>query len=617
MSVFSRWVVISLVPLLFIGCASTPQQPDKTINQTQSLQQQIQKWLQQAEKVQGPERNALLLQAADGYVKLHNLEQAQGIIDAVPATELGGESYVKRALIYSLIADRRGNYLAAKEAITGRNVLAQLNSLSGDTAVAARKQRAKLFNESGDYTKAAKERLMLVGLLAGKPQEDQTANNTALWQLLLELPEAQLFTSAAQAKAADAKAWYELAHLYKGQQYSAQSQLQALNSWMKRYPDHPASKQLPKELQDLKQQLAELPKQIALLMPQSGKLEAPASAIVDGLMAAYYEQQKNGALVPILRFYNTEGQQTLALYQKAVQEGADIVIGPLEKERVSELSQQPQLPVPVLALNTLETAGNAQLYQIGLSVEDEAKQIAAQALREGLRRAVVILPANALGDRNLATFAQTFRQQGGTLYEYRYGANTDFGELTRRALQIDQSENRVKAIAQIIGPVEAQPTARTDIDMIFAVVQPEQARQLKPNLNFYYAANVPLYATSSVFSGEQTAQNTDLNQTRFLTLPWYFNRTDEKTALEAASDKNPNFARLYALGVDVFNLAPRLKHGQKNNFPAYYGSTGTLTLNKNNQFERQQTWATFDASGNVQLLGNDTGGDLRNDTSQN
>ena len=225
-------------------------------------------------------------------------------------------------------------------AITGRNVLAQLNSLSGDTAIAARKQRAKLFNESADYTKAAKERLMLAGLLAGKNQEDQTANNAALWQLLLEWPEAQLATSANQAKDINAKAWYELGHLYKSQQYSTQGQLQALNRWMKRYPEHPAAKQLPKELLDLQQQLADLPKQIALLMPQSGKLEAAASAIVDGLMAAYYQQQRNGALVPTLKFYNTEGAHTLELYQKAVQEGADIVIGPLEKERLADLERE-------------------------------------------------------------------------------------------------------------------------------------------------------------------------------------------------------------------------------------------------------------------------------------
>jgi uncharacterized protein len=175
MSVFSRWVVISCVSMLFLACASTPEQPAKPLNQTQSQQQQIQKWLQQAEKAQKPERNTLLLLAADGYVKLHNLERAQALIDSVPPAELGGESYVKRALIYSLIADRRGNFIAAKDAITGRNVLAQLNSLSGDTAIAARKQRAKLFNESADYGKAAKERLMLAGLLSGKPQEDQAA----------------------------------------------------------------------------------------------------------------------------------------------------------------------------------------------------------------------------------------------------------------------------------------------------------------------------------------------------------------------------------------------------------------------------------------------------------
>ena len=49
MSVFSRWAAISLVPFLFGGCASTPEQPSKPASQAQSLQQQVQKWLQQAE----------------------------------------------------------------------------------------------------------------------------------------------------------------------------------------------------------------------------------------------------------------------------------------------------------------------------------------------------------------------------------------------------------------------------------------------------------------------------------------------------------------------------------------------------------------------------------------
>ncbi|HMW50388.1 MAG TPA: hypothetical protein PKC70_18980, partial [Cellvibrionaceae bacterium] len=89
MSVFSRWAAISLVPFLLVSCASTPEQPNKPVSQTQSLQQQVQKWLQQAEKAQGPERNALLLQAADGYVRLHNLEQAQAVIDALHAAAVG------------------------------------------------------------------------------------------------------------------------------------------------------------------------------------------------------------------------------------------------------------------------------------------------------------------------------------------------------------------------------------------------------------------------------------------------------------------------------------------------------------------------------------------------
>ena len=156
---------------------------------------------------------------------------------------------------------------------------------------------------------------------------------------------------------------------------------------MKRYPEHPAAKQLPKELLDLQQQLADLPKTNRPLNAPKRQAEAAASAIVDGLMAAYYQQQRNGALVPTLKFYNTEGAHTWSS-TKSRARGRRYSYWPAGKERLAELNQQPNLPVPVLGLNTLEGASNRQLFQIGLSVEDEAKQIAAQALREGLRKGV-------------------------------------------------------------------------------------------------------------------------------------------------------------------------------------------------------------------------------------
>ena len=51
-----------------------------------------------------------------------------------------------------------------------------------------------------------------------------------------------------------------------------------------------------------------------------------------------------------MTFYDSAGSVGGA-YQKAVSEGADYVVGPLDRDQVSALFAQGNLPVPVLALN--------------------------------------------------------------------------------------------------------------------------------------------------------------------------------------------------------------------------------------------------------------------------
>jgi uncharacterized protein len=605
MAVFSRCILLMAALLLVGGCASTPEQPSsKASNPAKTSQQQLQQLIAQADKASPPERYRLKLQAAQLAVKLRQLEQAQALLDALPARELGAESYVKRALIHSEIATQRGDYKAAKSHISGKYLVTQLTPLQGELAIQARQQRARLFFEGGDYAKAAKEQLILNRLLSQASSLEQHHNQDALWQSLMEMPPESLTRARTNSTHAEDQGWYDLA-LRNKQAQSPMDQQRALSSWNRQWPTHPAAKRPPGDLQQLQKQLAEQPKQIAVLLPQWGKLEPAARAISDGILAAYYRQAQDGVQLPNLQFYNTEGKSTAAVYQQAVNDGAQVVIGPLEKERVAELAQLPQLPVTTLALNTLDSpAASENLFQIGLAAEDEAKQIAEQAWRQGFRNALVLLPSNSLGDRHLNSFASSWRAQGGQVREYRYGANEDFGELTRRALQIDQSEERAKALQALVGPLDAEPSPRQDIDMIFAVVQPDAARQLKPNLHYYSAGDLPIYTTSSVYSGEKaSALNQELQQIRFLTLPWYFaEQQPEKLALDAYAEKNAQLSRLNALGVDVFNLLPRLKALQKSPSTAHYGQTGKLYLNTRRQFERQQTWATFDASGRAQPL---------------
>src|SRR3990167_10584946 len=100
------------------------------------------------------------------------------------------------------------------------------------------------------------------------------------------------------------------------------------------------------------------PQNIALLVPLSGGLSTYGTAIRNGFFTAYYAEKDATGYSPVITVYDTNGQTIQSLYQKAVQEGANFVVGPLNKAEVATLIKMPSITIPVLALNETEGATN-------------------------------------------------------------------------------------------------------------------------------------------------------------------------------------------------------------------------------------------------------------------
>ncbi len=129
--------------------------------------------------------------------------------------------------------------------------------------------------------------------------------------------------------------------------------------------------------------------------------------------------------------------------------------------------------------------------------------------------------------------------------------------------------------------------------MIFLVARSQEGRQIKPTLNFHYAGNIPVYATSQIYSGGNSAnKNSDLNNIRLTTLPWVIDQGIPEKELIASNIKvNPAYERLYALGVDSFLLYPRLQQLSQASSQQLYGATGQLSIDENKRILRTQVWA--------------------------
>jgi len=592
-------LLASLVALGLSGCSSTPSTPASDINTGNEAPQQgidVNALLQRAQQSYSPQKEQLLLQAAMALDPEHDLSWARNLLSSIDITVLSEREYIDYTLLFSQLAMEDAAYFLAQRILTNPRLQRQWQRLNSDEQITLRERRADLFMLLGETHASVEERLELQTLLAAEAELD-TQNQDNLWQSLMTMPSSELRYRSSNSQNIQLRGWYDLALISKDNQGDLDKQLTHVHNWVARWPEHPASLRLPKDLQLLQQLISERPQQVALLLPQTGPLAKAGKAIRDGFIAAYYQAQSQGSSVPTLKVYDAN-QGLLTNYQQAVDEGAELIIGPLGREQVSQLSALEQLPVPTLAVNYSEASEPARnLYQFGLSAEDEARQVAQRAWVEGHRTAMILTTNASWGTRSAIAFTQAWEQLGGTVVNTsEFRGNGDYSNVVKNALYIEDSQQRSRQLRQLFGEgFEYEPRRRQDVDMIFLVARPSDARQINPTLAFHYAGALPVYGSSHIYSGaEDRKSDRDLNDVMFSTLPWVFKHdSPEKQAMNQSSKPAPSYQRLYALGVDCFQLYPRLKQLRDVPQTRFYGVTGSLNMNQQRRIEREQVWAVI------------------------
>lgn len=337
---------------------------------------------------------------------------------------------------------------------------------------------------------------------------------------------------------------------------------------------------------------------IALLVPLSGPLAPYGTAIRNGFFTAYYTQKEQTGAVPTINVIDSNGQPIQTAYQIAVASGANMVVGPLDKNDVSTLAQM-KLSVPVLALNRTTNAHNGALFEFALSPTDEAEQAALKASSDHHHAILILVPQTPVGQRMAAAFTDTWKKTGGTIVATSY--YNDISTLSQNitdVLQITQGRNEAKSLEKILHQdVRYQAQRRQDFDSVFLVANATMAKQIQLLLQFYFV-NAPIYATSQIYNGNVTP---GLNNIQFCDMPWILAPSQMSASLQSMQQKiqmmwPDNYARLakfYAMGVDAYDLVPQLSAMASNNTYNVPAATGVLSLSTDHQIHRQLTWATL------------------------
>jgi outer membrane PBP1 activator LpoA protein len=573
---------------------ATPQDSDSS----RSIVRQAEQTVVRAQSADISLRDSLLLDAAILFAQAGDIANSRGTVDLINADNLGDSFFIEYSLL-GLELD-----IASHRHVDAQQWLIQPRFVAIRPALGINFSRRILSLESdlsygmGDLESSIDKLIQLGGLFNERiilGQGSIKLIHDKIWRQLNELP----FQTLQKTQPGDRDTltgWYELAASVRYQQGDPTAQQSRFDIWQQRWKNHPGAKKPPSALTARVQSRA--PKNIALLLPLQNEYEIPSNTLLNGFMSGYYQKLARGSAVPNMTIYDTSELPLTDVYNNAVTEGAQLVIGPMRQSQVQELLSLPALDVPTMTLNRVDKSiENPQqnLIQFGLSALDEVEQIANRAWIEGQTNVLLIAPDNGWGQRASDYFVSLWNARGGVVTDaLAYpSAVKDFTKLLKAPLEIDLSEKRGLEMRRFINSnLIYTARRRNDIDLVVVLGYSEQARQIKPSLDFLYAGDIPVYASSHIYNGTQQIElNRDLSGIQFSAMNWTL---DGHMPHPLTPDQRlpTAYRQLYALGYDAFLLHAMLREMEKPDAIPVFGSTGMLTVDKG-VIKRHEKWATF------------------------
>jgi len=618
---------VILAAILAVGCESVPQRSetgDREATRVARTHMQAGEYLPAAQEYMrlagvsgGDAAIAYRLDAAWAFVLAKRPDAAIQILDNVRGQSLSKSLQIRKNLVKAQLAlvEQR-----PEEALTFLHA-APADNAPSDLTTRYHNVRADAFEATGEHIESARERVELELLLTDNARLNE--NRRRIWGSLTQLSP-QALEAAHIPPPSTLGGWIELAAIGSSTMTDPSTLGQAIALWRHRYPGHPAGDNVVPMLMD-DSHIAWAPaRTVALLLPFEGQFAKAADAVRDGFLAAWFADQDTETR-PTVLVRDTSSGDIWNIYNRAIEEGAEFVVGPLRRAAVTRLADSAGMPVPTLTLNHADaatsvsadaamTAPTSGLFQFALSPESEARLVAEYAWFAGHTSAAVLVPVGAWGERVAAAFADAWEDLGGEIVEFQsyLSDGSDMSTPVRKLLNIDDSDARYRSLRNVLGSnVKQETRRRQDLDFVFMAAFPRQARQLRPQLEFHQAQDLPVYSTSHIYSGiADPDADRDIDDVVFGDMPWVLDPVASGGALRREvgalwSDSVSAFVRLYAFGADAYRLVGELGKLRAQQYAEFQGMTGSLSLSENNRINRRLMWARFN-KGTPRILDGDS-----------
>lgn len=510
----------------------------------------------------GDARAHFLLRAAEALRERGDIDAAARALGDLNRRRLHGDEPVRLDLLDAEIALKRGDIAQAQSLLaTGAS------DLPPNLRVRTLELRARVDLAAGDAFASARARASLDRDLR---DADRQQNRRQLTDALATLDANALKTGIDTLPPDDPmRPWIEQALRRQGQTIARE---------MPR-PSHRVGTLQPAADGALEAEGYTTLKHVALLLPLNAQLANVSQAIRDGFLAAFFADRADRR--PDVRIYDSgkTPAEAITAYNVAIADGADHVVGPLQREAVGELFHQ-SLGARVLALNHPDTGevpppGSAEF---GLLPDSEGAQVAEHMRERGIGRVAVIAADTDWAERAARAFRAQFEAAGGVIA----------GETRLSDKDVNYATSIVQATASL---------GDADGAGVFISMRPQQARLLLPQLKIANV-NAPVFATSHVYSGDNSpALDRDLDGLEFCDAPWLFSPVaglpERNLIASRIASANGVGARLFAFGMDAYSLLPYLDWLLTHPDAYLNGATGELTADNFGRIHRVVGWARF------------------------
>ncbi|CNE49544.1 penicillin-binding protein activator [Yersinia nurmii] len=626
-----------LAALVLAGCSGLAPQTPPPSNIQDEASANSDYYLQQLQQSSDDNKADWQLLAIRALLREGKLPQASEQLNTLPEKMSDTQRQEQQLLAAELL-------VAQKNAPAAAAILAKLDASTLSANQQVRYYQVLIGSSQGKPTlPLIRAYIAQEPLLKDKAHQD---NIDATWLALAQLTPQDLNTLVINANENVLQGWLDLLHVYQDNRQNPDLLKAAIKDWQTRYPQNPAAKSLPAQLTQIVNFTQASTAKIALLLPLSGQakvfgdaiqqgfmaaqsgLPAPAptaeptldaNAPVDGEAAATLEAPAPVA-APVaasnaqVKVYDTTSQPIAALLAQAQQDGATLVVGPLLKPDVEQLTATPTT-LNILALNQPETAKDSpNICYFALSPEDEARDAAHHLWQQQKQMPLLLTPRGAFGDRIARAFAEEWQKQGGqTVLQQSFGSTAELKQsinsgagirLTGQPISVTPTAaSQSVTIAGLTipaPPVEApviSTSAGGNVDAVYIVATPDELTLIKPMIDMATTtrSKPSLYASSRSYqAGAGPDYRLEMEGVQFSDIPLMAGANP--ALMQQASSKFANdysLVRLYAMGMDAWTLSNHF--AEMRQIPGFKvsGSTGELTASSNCVVNRKLPWLLY------------------------